>query len=273
MYKEFEQIFMPVKKVPVNDLVPGYKYPTGKTHFIVVDTPNGPKIANMCSDDYGLIPNKEIFMPLAESLDKAGLKFHTQVRHIGHTKFFVDFIFDKFALDLGTGGKPDLVMPKIRTLNSYDLSIKYGINAGIWREICINGMMAPDQESFKSLKKLHTTSFSEISLSETIELITDFLNEAELIIEPFEILKDRIFSENKLEEFVEDVMDMTKFPKKQKEEVLERIQFEKLATGRLSGWEVYNGFNFQLNHNDAITMPLHKRQTLDQELIEFISYG
>jgi hypothetical protein len=272
-YKQMNGIFLPVSKIPVSKMMPGYSAPSGKNHMIVVETPKGPKVTNLCSEDYGLIPNEQIFLPLAETLEKAGLEFEINARHRDYQKFFVDFTFPKKSLNFGTKDKPDMIQPKITAVNSFDLSIKYHISAGIWRMVCSNGMMAPDQESFKSIKRLHTTNFAEISLSETLDLIQEFLGDSNLIMEPFEILKERRVTDMELEELVDDVIEYTKFPKRQREAVLQRIIEERHTLGSLDGWVVYNGFNYQLNHNEEITMAENKKFKLDAELVEAISYS
>lgn len=274
MEKNLQQLFMPVKKVPVKDLLPGYHASKGKDHAIVVTTKQGPKITNLCSEDYGLIPNRELILPLLEMLDNTGLDYETEVNNTNDQRFFVQLIFPKKGINFGYGKKTDLVLPKITWRNSYDLSLKYGLMAGIWRKVCSNGMMAPDQDSFKSLKKLHTVNFSEISLSETLELIMSFLQDSSMIMQPFEILRERIIAMDELEEFVDDIIEYTKFPKRQKEMVLQRILEEKAINNapNLDGWLIYNGFNFQLNWNDEINMAPHKIQKLDMELVEAISY-
>jgi len=273
MDKQLEKILMPVEKIAVNDLLPGYSTPSGKSHAIVVKTKNGPMIANLCSGDYGLVDNRDIFIPLIDTFKDAGLKFDIQAMNHGNTKFYVDFVFQGHEVNFGTKAKPDPVTPKIRAVNSYDLLVKYGISAGIWRLICENGMTAPDQETFKSIRRLHTANFADISLDDTLELVNQFLKDSKAIMEPFKILKDVKVKDNELQEYLEDVAEFTKFPKRQTEMVLQRIIQEKAGKKELDGWLVYNGFNYQLNHNDEINMPPHKKQKLDMEIVDYIAWG
>ncbi len=274
MDKHLNQLFMPVEKVPVKDILPDYEPPKGKDHAIIVYSDDGKKrIANLCSDGYGLISNKELILPLMETLDSHKFEYTTQVRNFDDRKFFVDFIFGKEGIDFGYGKKPDKIVPKITWRNSYDLSLKYGLMAGIWRMVCSNGMMAPDQESFKSIKKLHTVNFAEISLTETVDLIHEFLRDSKMIMEPFQALRDRRILQDELEEFLEEIIDYTGFPKKQKEMVLQRIIEEKAITNTLDGWIVYNGFNYQLNHNEEINLAPQKLHKMDMELVEAIAYS
>jgi len=273
MDKQLEKIMMPVNKVPIEDLLPGYTTPSGKNHAIVVDTPNGPHLANLCSEDYGLISNKELILPLLESLDNAKLKYKLAVRNFNNTRFHVAIQFPDFSNNFGTGKKPDEVIPKIDWFNSYDLSMKYNLSAGIWRLICSNGMMAPDQDSFKSLKKLHTTSFSEVSLENTVELIQEYLSDSKIILQPFEVLKERRVNEAELQEYIEDIGEFVKFPKRQNEKVLQRIIEEKATTGALDGWMVYCGFNYQLNHNEEINLAPNKLHKMDMEIVDYIAWG
>ena len=264
-------IFAPVEKVKVSDILPGYAAPKGKSHFLVVDTPKGKRIANMCSDNYGLIPNEKLLVPFMEGLDKMGLKYNYEVKHRNYTQFFVDFIFDQSNFDMGTTKHPDMVYAKLRWQNSYDLSLRYGLLAGIWRKICSNGMMGFDQ--MEAMRRIHTTDFAAISLSETMDLVNNFLENTADIIEPFEILKERPILMDELEEFIDETIEFTNFPKKQREVTLERIIMEKNLTNELTGWQVYSGFNYQLNHNEEINMSIPKKQKLDLELIDHISYS
>lgn len=276
MEKQLERIFMPVEKVPLEDILPGYEYPKGKDHAIIVTADNGTKqITNLCSEDYGLVRNKDIFVPLVELLKSKGFKFKTSVRNYDNRKFFIDFIFENQGVDFGygKGKREDLIVPKITGVNSYDLSVKYGMMAGIWRLVCSNGMMAPDQDSFKSIKRLHTMSFAEVSIQETVDAIGEFLKDSKLIMEPFEILRERKIQMGSLEEFLDDIIELTGFPKRQKEMVLQRILEEKAITNTLDGWVVYNGFNYQLNHNPEINLAPQKLHKMDMELVEFIAYS
>jgi hypothetical protein len=74
-----------------------------------------------------------------------------------------------------------------------------------------------------------------------------------------------------LEERVEEVMLNSKFPKRQQEAVLERVNQEiseyKIAQ---TDWAVYNGFNGELNHNEEIGMPEHKKNQLDQQILDYL---
>jgi hypothetical protein len=69
---------------------------------------------------------------------------------------------------------------------------------------------------------------------------------------------------NNIQERVEQIAVDVNFPSRQVEEVVNRIEIEQKQNNLpLTDWLVYNGFNYQLNHNEKINMPEELKMELD----------
>ena len=74
-----------------------------------------------------------------------------------------------------------------------------------------------------------------------------------------------------VEELITEVIENTKFPTRQGESVLERINEEHSQLGgSMNRWLVYNGFNYQLNHNTDIGTADHKKDRIDEQVLDYL---
>jgi len=259
-----EHIYQPVKKVETSEILPGYLTNSDSSHAIVVETHNGPKIVNFCSEDYTLIPNRKLFEPLLATLKE---EYNVQVRahQYKDSRYFVDFIIKDTPNYIS---KKDEVFPKIRFQNSYDGKLKLSLVGGVWRVICSNGAGA-----FQTSKRqviMHTSSIADgVYLQKTQNFLHEFLADQEKVMKPFkEMAAETVLN---LEKEVEDVLDSTDFPRRWKEPVIGRFIEETKTLGLPpSRFVLYNAFNFQLNHNRELAMEENKRDVLDEEVFEVI---
>lgn len=257
-------IYWPVQKKETASLFKGATIAPHLSHFIEVQTPEGPKIVNFCSKTYHLVPNEVIIKPFLAELTK-NFDIDVSAEHNGYSKTFVKCKFkgfkQKFELD-------DLI-PTMTFANSYDGRLKMNYEIGFHRVVCSNGMTVPEASNVK-LKKMHTPAIEEYTnFDKILEMAAEFTEKLPEVVGPYqELFSQKVKS---VEDRVEDVLEATKFPKRQAEEVLSRIQVEMLEFKMpATDWLIYNGFNYQLNHNSDITMAAHKKQQVDQQVLNHL---
>ena len=71
MKQDLSALFFPVEKVPMEELLPGYEYPSGINNAVCVQTPNGEKrIVNFCSNLYELVRNEDVIPVFLNEIGK-----------------------------------------------------------------------------------------------------------------------------------------------------------------------------------------------------------
>lgn len=267
--KQLKELLKPVSKVDLTELLPDYKFGNQQSFGIVVQTSSGPKIVNTCSKQYELVPNEKIINPLLETLEGYDIDFITSSRF--DARFSLDVLFKDIKMNVG---KKDEIIPKMRMYNSYDGRLKYQFHMGFFRMICSNGMVIP-AEGFEdknvTLKMRHTPSLgSYVERTAIIDMIENFKLHSKEYTKPFQALQSN--KVGNIEERVKEVIEATRFPSRQAEEVISRIQVEmgELKTNIATDWLVYNGLNFQLNHNTDIKMDVSKKERVDQQVLTFL---
>lgn len=263
-----KDVFFPVKKVPCKDIMgDSYNFANRFTHAIVAETPNGPHIVNFCSENYSLVSNEEVVKPFQKELKK-WYDIDLKIRGNGLSRFFFEFILKDKGLSVDS---KDKIFPKITLVNSYDGSIKYQFQMGMYRLVCSNGLTIPAGE-VKGIKKMHTPSVEKSTNYESImEMSAEFLASSKDVLGFYKELQSKKVSS--VEERVQEIGDNTKFPSRQLENVLVSISEERVELGikDYNDWLVYNGFNRQLNHSEEISLPIHKKEKIDQQILEYIA--
>lgn len=265
-----DEIYFPVSKQPLKDLIPGYATQTKYSHAIVGELETGPKILNFCSSKYELVPNEKIVRPF---LDIITDKWETdiQISHSHNSRFYVDVILKKEGLSVGSNKKlDDTIFPKLRLCNSYDGSMKFQFNLGFYRLVCTNGMVAPVGDTTQ-IKMLHTPSIETLTNEAFLtELVGTFSENAELVTESYQSLAHSKISD--IQQRVQEVLNNTKFPKRQEEAVIDRANIERESGIQSTDWLIYNAFNYQLNHNDVFEdMAIDKKTKIDHQVLNYLS--
>lgn len=267
--KKLEKLLYPVSKVPLSEILPDYNFNRQQAYAIVVDTPKGKKVVNTCSSQYHLVPNKQIIEPLLETLEGYNIDFLVTNRM--DSRFSLDVLLHDIKMDVG---KKDPIVPKLRMYNSYDGRLKYQFHMGFFRMICSNGMVVP-VEGFEDknvfLKMRHTPSLgSYVEKNAIIDMIESFKEHSKEFTAPLiELSKSKV---GNIEERVKEVINNTKFPTRKIEDVMDRIQVEmgELKSPVATDWLIYNGFNYQLNHNSEIKTEAAKKEKIDQQVLSYL---
>ena len=261
--KKMAPIFMPVTKVKADTLLSGYLFNSDNDHFIQVETPKGKRMVNNCSEDYTVISNREIMVPFVDELLKTYTGMDVQVKQRKDAQFYVDFHLPGKQFKVV---KKDDIIPRMRIQNSYNGRVKYAIELGFLRLVCTNGMTVPAGFHGK-IKMMHTPGAGEgLALKKSMEMLDTFIKSAPEIMAPYLKLSEQPVSN--IEERIAEIIENTKFPKRQAEEVLARVNHEMaLLKQPATDWLIYNGFNYQLNHNEAINTMEHKKDKIDESIL------
>jgi len=261
-------IYFPVRKVPIEDIMPGYDHPSGIDHAIIVTLPDGiERVVQYCSKIYELVPNVDIIPPFEEAFSKY-YKVEKNIRMDRWARFYVDFVIKEHGVQVGP--TKDLIFPKVTLINSYDGSIKYNFMAGFFRLICTNGMMIKEGE-VKQIKAMHTPKIGkDTSYGAIMEMVSEFIAKVDDTTEVYHELQDQNVDDWLMR--IEEVTESTSFPSTLQEDVAARMGLE-LDSGEgllPTDWIVYNAFNYQLNHNEGLRAKQNKKDTMDQEVLEYL---
>lgn len=264
-----KSIFNPVHIVPAGDIIKGHSFNPRHTHFVVVDTPDGKVIVNSCSKDYTLVDNKKLLDPFIKFFREGGYDVEWNVSIRNDAVFYIDAIFKNSSVVIHKKSG-DLVFPKLRINNSYDGSVRYSESLGFYRQVCSNGLTVPDGPMTTISKKKHTRQVMEITTEASIfERVTQFINQSGDYVIGYQTLQEQKVAS--LEDRIQEIIELTKFPTRQAEAVLERAIYERdqLKVPQ-NDWLVYNAFNYQLNHNEEISRADHKKDQIDLEVLNFL---
>lgn len=274
--QQLSSLFFPIHKVNIAEYT---KHVTGKSlpfkfnknldHWIIAETVEGDElVVNACSKNYGLLSNEDLMDPLIKALEKENYNVEAHVFKTDYTKFYTDFVIKDKSIPI----KKDMIFPRIRMNNSYDGSVKYQFSFGFYRLVCENGMTAPVKGlQSRSIKLRHTPLNTAGAIDKTMAAIKIFLDQAPEIAKGYDELTKRSLSWEKAMELIEEVIDNTKFPKKQHEAALARLKYEheqlKLP---INDYLVYNALNYALYKNPT-QMKIHKRDKVDAQVLKFIT--
>jgi hypothetical protein len=281
--KQWEQEFnAPVEIVKIEEKF-GIPAVGSRKNAVIITEDGKEGYINNVSDSYQLLPNKEAFGVIDKVLKGMGLKTEVEYRRVDH-RYYKTWIFPEHKIDLngtGKGGKHydmDVLFPRVTSWNSYDASLAFGYDCGLYRQICSNGLIVPyhvSKEYFK--KQIHTPQVLEVQ-KQIEENITAFLDEFKTLFEPLLKLNDKKVKDVK--DRIEEVLSATgiiKVPKaieldvtekkaKEKEDekpvkdnrwtlkVLERVEDEMKKLGRkdASDFLILNAINYALADREFV---------------------
>lgn len=241
-------------------------------HGIFVKLPEGgQKLVNVCSDIYQLIPVGEIMDKFEDVLGRH-FDFEAKYRQTENCRFFIDYVIKTKEVLVKPNGStlPDTMYPKIRIATSYDSSNRYGVMTGFYRQVCSNGMMA--QRFNTMLRKKHYPNLLE-EIEKTSDIVMNFVEQAQEYVAEFTKMAEKEFPDRQtFAHYLEQVLREVGMVK-QIDAVMAQVEKEQviLGTSEWNGWMLYNGINFQLNHNTTdLWMPENRRMAVDERVSSLI---
>ena len=132
----YEEITFPVKKEK-----PSYDCNPDCSHDILGFIDQRWLRLATCSDVYNLVSNSDMFKPIRNEFVNRNIKFEEKYLMRGNSQFFGEFIIKDNPYKVA--GTEDIIYPKFMVQRSYDTKIMYNISAGLFRQICLNGLNVP----------------------------------------------------------------------------------------------------------------------------------
>jgi hypothetical protein len=264
-----QQLYFDVEHAHVNTLgLTGIK---GRDHAVIVNPGTEDKIISLCSENYELVKNEVIF-PQIES-NFAGKEFKTNVQNYNDAAFQVDYIFPIEGLDFFKG---ENLQFRLGVGTSYDTTKKFDLSAGLFRELCGNGLAVPlamaaaqefklemsGQHSYDNVKKM-LESFSTW-LPDVLARFPQAMKEA---FTPLHDTMVKDYSERILE-----VVSATKvFSTKLVEDAVAIAKTEQIV-GNLESrdWLAYNAINNLLFDDEVNKKNDWDRRGADQKVLEYM---
>ena len=264
---KLKDLYFDVEKVNLEELFPKYKFSPNKRFGIIAKDNH---IVNTCSAQYGLVSNFDLLEPLLKELE-GNFGKHVEIQKAtnrNNSAFYIDFIINQQDTQIGkTRNVGDIVNPRVRWTNSYDGSTSHEVSFGAYRLVCTNGMTLPVFD--KHIKLRHSTGIGARAARDTVQGIQEFVDKFKDLTEGYSILSERKIGD--IDARIEEITNETKFPQRQMEYVQTRVRSEAKTMGApVTDWLIYNGFNFQLNHNEAIKVKEHKKEKQDSTILNYI---
>ena len=265
-----KELFKKVYKKHTSEILPKYDFPRGKDHVIVDEFNN---ILNFCSEDYSLVDNKKVLLPIEEKLKATNIDFHRQVSISDGAEFRVSYLL-KSAKKKVLGD----LYPKLEIINSYNGHVKFRYQFGFVRLVCLNGLTSKHGTTKIQISK-HSSDLNQSSL---MFLLLDIMSDTNTFIE--ESKKDvdyfeRLNSKKVTAKLIGEVTKQLKLSDKIANSATERFKFEtgeskeaftyvdldgNLRTSEpadKSLFTLYNAINYAIyNNNEKEPMELKARK-------------
>lgn len=266
--------FADVEKVKSKDLNPELDYCSYNDHKIIVHLNGRKKEVNSVSKDYLLVPNNEIFPKLEEEMQKFG-PIHIIREVKNSSSFFSTYRFDDPS-NRASIMKNDILIPKLTIQNSYNSRNLYGLEFGMHRLICENGLSIQEEsESDYNFKLSHCESNLDKIIEQTLEATSSFLDQFKIIAaSTFTPLIAQKVKQSDVEDAVNQILVGTHSLLSYKKEIVERIFLENQTKGvEINLFSIYNGINFflQPHNNEKMTSSIDVREKTDKRLLAYIS--
>ena len=267
-----EVFFADVEKIPAKEVMPNFVFESYNSYLIKIKQRLGDVIVNNCSENYLLIPNKEIFPAIEDGFKQFHKKVEIKREIKNNSQFYTEYRFDSKE-DRHIIKENDILIPKIIIQNSYNGKLNYGIRGGFYRFICENGLTMPVSDFSFNISISHCENNLKKIVASTIENVNSFLNNSKQIFKKFEELCQSKVGESDLEDLVENILSSTNYLLSKKNDIISRIKEENVTEGvEYNLWNVYNGINYYLQptHNSYLTAAADVRDKMDTKILDFI---
>lgn len=271
-----EEFFYPVERVVTQDIMPKGYLTTSENEYSIVGQiePGKNKLLYTCSRLYNLVSNEELFAPIEDLLRAEKLNFSVVYNHIGHTKFYADYVLEDYRFTIGKS--KDVIKPQFQVQHSYDGGLKFNIDFGVFRLICSNGLRIPmegmERFAFNVTGK-HTKHLDTIIASfkdNLTNFIADWGNNKiretyrKMTETPVESVANR----------VAEIVEATDYPKRLVDEAIAIVERERVMLGykQANEWLVYNGLNESLFSRKSI-MHIEDKNAVDDKVLQTMLYA
>lgn len=191
--------------------------------------------------NYQLLSHADALDPLLQQLEGRGEKIFKRVALTADgARMFANIYFpDQESTITGE----DSFWPGISVVNSLDGSLKYHLEATIYRLVCTNGMRVPEVIAGGSAIHSKKKDFSAM-----VDNIMGFVGD-KTKFDIFRKWASKTINEDKVELMIDSLLtdESCKFPKAYRDQVV-REAHDEAKFGVISIWSLYNAFNSVLEH-------------------------
>jgi hypothetical protein len=200
-------------------------------------------VVGVVGGNYKVLTHAEALDPILERLTAKGVTTFKRVALTANgAKMFANIYFPSEEMSVGRGSNGDNCWPGISIVNSLDGTLKYSMEATIYRLVCTNGMRMP-----VTLASLFTTHSKNKSFDDIVEEILAQVSDTNRFA-VFQKWANTLMTESEMREEVTKVIHTSMFPARYMELVDNEIARE-TSNGVRSVWGLYNAFNSVLEHN------------------------
>lgn len=110
----------------------------------IIVKPSDHKVLGIVPENQYILPHAAAYEKVKFSLEEANINAKVSTFQLlrNGARFFTHFRIGDAIIDVGKDGKEDLLYPEIILRNAYDGDFTFGLEWGIWRQICTNGARA-----------------------------------------------------------------------------------------------------------------------------------
>ncbi|MDP2692702.1 MAG: DUF932 domain-containing protein [bacterium] len=266
-----KELYKPIKKILLADILPKRSFPTGN-EFAIVD--NDGNILNFCSDIYFPKLNSEIFPQIEKGLLEANIEFRKKIVIIGPAKFYVDYIIMTKMQTLSVND----VFPRMQIMNSYDGKMKFRKEFGFYKLLCSNGLCRPTEK--KSSVSFKHTKDNEDNINRIISITKDFIQDSKNDMRVFEQMNSRNASTKTIEKIAEKLsiskhitqaaVDRYTLETESKIQYLNEHNEQIISNGvPKTMFAVYNALNWAMANCNLKELP-EKKLEKDRQILEMV---
>ena len=268
-----DSLFFPVEIYPLPNASLFPKLSFGQRFAQVVYLPFTDKVVNFTGTNYKLTTNEEFFAPIYQLLVNTFGYSSINVSTLNEddSRFCVDFVITSKHLLVD---HKDVINLMVRARNSYDSTLPASIEFLAYRQVCSNGLCA--WQTFKAPGFQRGALKHFFDMSGLIDSLSSVLSSFDFKMDLFRPFTDRVVSAMERDlviDFLKSYEGQFSFPKRILQEVPAKIDDEMkvLGSNQLSAWQLYNGFNYFLNHDTRINLRDNVKSQIDQHVKNTIS--
>lgn len=220
--------------------------------------------------NYKVLSHAEALDPILNALKRKKQKTFQRVALTqGGAKMFANIYFPGQEMNLANpeSGRNDSCWPGITVVNSLDGTLKYALEATIYRLACTNGMRVPT-----AIASMKTTHSKNKDYDQMVEEILASVSDTDRFVQ-LQKWANNVLTLDKMGALAEKIVKRkdSLFPARYLDEVKEEIKKEE-SFGVVSVWGLYNAFNSVLEHNLVRGKgKMERARMLDENLFKVFS--
>jgi len=263
------QLYFDVEKMHVSQL--GLNGIAGRDHAVVVRPGEEDKIISLCSETYELVKNDLIFPVIEQQFQ--GTNFRTKVQNYNDASFSVDYIFPLQGLDFL---KDDKLQFRLNTSHSYDKTKKFDVSAGLFRQLCSNGLSVPVQIAAALDFKMEMSG--QHTHDNVKGMLENFKTWLPAVLNKFpSAMKDAFapMHDKKVDDYATRILEVVTatgvFSTKLVEDAVAVAQTEQMLAGLpATDWLTYNAINNLIFSDEVNRKSDWDRRRADQKVLEYM---